>query len=142
LRGTLKFCPAAAAAAAAGAGADQVLAVVPDANRPFTITMHNPKDGVDYVVAHYEPHALQHSTLLSSSHSSSSSSSSSSSGGGPVVQLCELFNSRKKELRMQHVSAEENQLMAMAGTRIARVGGGTSGHYGRYHDDVGECHNC
>jgi hypothetical protein len=89
--------------------------------------MHNPKDSLDYVVAHYEPHALQHAVLSSSSSSS------------PVVQLCELFNSRKTYLRMQRVSAEENELMALAGTRIPRRGGGSSAHYGRYHDDVGEC---
>jgi hypothetical protein len=122
----LLYC-AAAAAAAAGAAA-QGLAVVPDATRPFTITMRNPKDGLDYVVAHYEPRALQHAVA----HSGSSSSS------GPVVQLCELFNMRKKDLRMQRVSAAENQLMALAGSRIPRRGGGWSAHYGRYHDDVGE----
>jgi hypothetical protein len=125
--GNCELSPAVAAAAAAG----QVLAVVPDANRPFTITMLNPKDGLDYVVAHYEPHALQHSTLLSSSNSNVT--------GSPAVQLCELFNSRKKELRMQRVSAEESELMAMAGTRIPQKGGGGSSHFSRYHDDVGEC---
>jgi hypothetical protein len=30
--------------------------------------------------------------------------------------------------------------MVMAGTRIPQKGGGTSAHFGRYHDDVGECH--
>jgi hypothetical protein len=33
-------------------------AVVPDAHQPFTLTMRNPADGLDYVVAHYEPKAL------------------------------------------------------------------------------------
>jgi hypothetical protein len=41
--------------AAANPGA---AAVVPDAHQPFTITMQNPADGLDYVVAHYEPKAL------------------------------------------------------------------------------------
>jgi hypothetical protein len=120
-------------AAGAAAAADQALAVVPDANRPFTITMHNPKDGLDYVVAHYEPQALQHCTL------SSSSSNNSSSSTTPAANLCEIFNSRKKALRMQRVSAEDKQLMGMAGTRIPAKGGGASAHFGRYHDDVGEC---
>jgi hypothetical protein len=37
------------------------MAVVPDATRPFTLTMQSGFDGVEYVVAHYEPAALQHS---------------------------------------------------------------------------------
>jgi hypothetical protein len=33
-------------------------AIVPDSKRPFTLTMQNPADGKDYVVAHYEPRVL------------------------------------------------------------------------------------
>lgn len=33
-------------------------AIVPDSERPFTLTMQNPADGKDYVVAHYEPRVL------------------------------------------------------------------------------------
>ncbi|WIA17224.1 hypothetical protein OEZ85_014103 [Tetradesmus obliquus] len=100
--------PAAAAAAAAAAAQEQDLgqglAVVPDSNRPFTITMHNPRDGRDYVVAHYEPHALQHATLSSSS---SSSSSTKYSAGGPAADLCEVFHSRDRDLLLQRTSAAE-----------------------------------
>ncbi|KAF6256580.1 hypothetical protein COO60DRAFT_1702275 [Scenedesmus sp. NREL 46B-D3] len=94
---------AAAAEAAPAAGqqleGQQALAVVPDSNLPFTITMRNPKT------------------------------------------LCELFNARRTYLRMQRVSAEQSQLMAMAGTRIP-MRGGSSAHYGRYHEDVGAEADC
>jgi hypothetical protein len=46
--------------AAGGQLQQHQLAVVPDASRPFTITMRSGLDGLDYVVAHYEPAALQH----------------------------------------------------------------------------------
>jgi hypothetical protein len=56
----------AAAAEAALAAGQQLqphhMAVVPDASRPFTLTMTSGRDGVAYVVAHYEPDALQHSS--------------------------------------------------------------------------------
>ncbi|KAF6249053.1 hypothetical protein COO60DRAFT_1688492 [Scenedesmus sp. NREL 46B-D3] len=131
----------AAAAAAAGQTLDdeQALAAVPDCNRPFTITMHNPCDGLDYVVARYEPHALQHATL--------SSSSSRHSTGGPACNLCEIFRSRKRYLLMQRTSAadkassgpgeSESTVMAMAGTRNPKHGGGANAHLSRYHDDLG-----
>jgi hypothetical protein len=127
----------------------QGLAVVPDCHRPFTITMHNPCDDLDYVVAHYEPHALQHATLSSSSSSSSSSSNSSRRGsGGPAADLCEVFYSRKSHLLLQRTSAAseigsgqdaESTLMAMAGTRNPTTGGGRHAHLSRYHDDLGKC---
>jgi hypothetical protein len=121
--------------------ARQVLAVVPDCNRPFTITMHNPTDGLDYVVAHYEPHALQHATL-------SSSSSSMCSTGGPAANLCDVFNSRKGYLLMQRTSAADelapgqdpgSLVMAMAGSRNTKHGNGPNAHLSRYHNDLGEC---
>ncbi|WIA37395.1 hypothetical protein OEZ86_014320 [Tetradesmus obliquus] len=119
---------------------EQALAVVPDCNQPFTITMHNPRDGCDYVVAHYEPHALQHATL-------SSSSSSSSSTGGPAAHLSQIFHSRRGSLLMQRTSAAEgmaaawqgpsNTVMAMAGSRHTHHGSGLHSHLSRYHDDLG-----
>jgi hypothetical protein len=63
----LEELEARAAAAEAVLAAGQQLqphhmAVVPDASRPFTLTMTSGRDGVAYVVAHYEPNALQHSS--------------------------------------------------------------------------------
>jgi hypothetical protein len=115
-----------------------LLAVVPDRHRPFTITMHNPKDGLDYVVAHYEPQALQHATL----------SGSSNSADNPAANLCAIFYSRDPSLLMQRVSAADRLaegqdpdtlLMAMAGTRQPGKGNSVTSHLSRYHDDHGEC---
>jgi hypothetical protein len=58
-----RHAQAAEAALAAGQQLQpQHMAVVPDASRPFTLTMTSGHDGVEYVVAHYEPAALQHSS--------------------------------------------------------------------------------
>ena len=110
---------AAAAAAAIEAGQprvdEQLRAIVPDSTRPFTITMRNGKDGRDYVVAHYEPQALQYKRAEK------------------AALLCQIYHWRYREDRMGRVSAPDNERMVMAGMRTDRMG-----RYGRYAGDEGE----
>lgn len=95
-------------------------AVVPDSTRPFTITMRNPKDGLDYVVAHYEPGPLAYES------------------GEKAALLCEIFQSRIGQNGIQRGSAPANERMVMAGMRMPR-GQGLSGcnRFGRYVGDEG-----
>lgn len=112
------------AAAAVAAGAAGHIPVVPDPTRPFTITMTNVQDGLmNYVVAHYEPTALQqgHHTLAG--------------------LLSSIYNSRHKSVKLARVSAPRSERMVMAGLRVPRFGGGHSCRYGRYVGDEGEQHN-
>jgi hypothetical protein len=90
-----------------------VQAVVPDSTQPFTITMRNTADGQDYVVAHYEPHAL---TWRSAQK---------------AALLCEVYHSN---VQITRSSAPRVETMAMAGMRLPR---GSSGQLGRYVGDEG-----
>lgn len=105
----------ASGAAPAGLSA-QELAVVPDATKPFTITQYNPADGQDYIVAHYEPHAL------------------AARSSRNAALLCAMFHSSSKKMTRQS-AGEKDEGMVMAGMRIPRSG---ANHYARYAGDEGE----
>ena len=110
---------AATAAAEAAAGSRRPLAVVPDATQPFTITQHNPADGQDYVVAHYEPRALAFDTT------------------DRAALLCEVFHGRGAKHRVSRTSAQQD-VMVLAGMRVPRSFVGPHAHYGRYAGDEGK----
>jgi len=102
-------------AAPAGLSAPEP-AVVPDATKPFTITLNNPTDGQDYIVAHYEPHAL------------------AARSSRNAALLCAMFHSSSKKMTRQS-AGEKDEGMVMAGMRIPRSG---ANHYARYAGDEGE----
>jgi hypothetical protein len=89
-------------------------ASVPDASQPFTLTLRNPADGQDYVVAHYEPHALAWRSA------------------SKAALLCEVYGSNSL---MSRSSAPRQELMAMGGLRLPR---GKAQKVGRYAGDTGE----
>lgn len=100
-----------AAAAATAEGRQPLPAVVPDSSRPFTISMWNGQDGRDYVVAHYEPCALQYCSSKK------------------AALLCEIFHRSRN--KMERTSAGMKQNMVMAGMRA-------TGGFSRYASDTGE----
>ncbi|WIA37448.1 hypothetical protein OEZ86_014370 [Tetradesmus obliquus] len=106
--------------AAGGQLQPQQHAVVPDASRPFTITLRSGADGREYVVAHYEPQALAHDSSKM------------------AALLCEIFHSRHGSHHMRRTSAPQQQRMVMAGMRLPRRFSSKQAlRFGRYVGDTG-----
>jgi hypothetical protein len=97
----------------------QLLAVVPDPTRPFTITLPNAADGLDYVLAHYEPRGVAWGI------------------SDKAAVLCEAYASMPL---IDRACAPRNAQMAMGGVRVGRVA--SSKNFGRYSGDHGGSSFC